>query len=98
MVIYVSYDFRSGVVRGSRAVPASREGACRSAPGRDSRAYRRASRSRVPATVRMLPGPTSDDLAPPEGVGERGVGRLATRRPVRVLPDTSESARSIHGR
>src|ERR1041385_1643845 len=98
MIIYLSYDFRSRVVRGCTAVPASRQGTCRPASGRDARAHRRASRSRMPAVVRMLPGWTSDDLASPEGVSQRGLGRLAARRAVRVLPDASERARGVYGR
>src|SRR5512146_439133 len=98
MIIYLSFAFRSAAALGNRAVPANRESAGRPATLRDLGAHRAAGRGRLPAALRLFPGPAGDHLAPPEGVGERRPGRVSARWAVRVLPHPACRARRIHGR
>ena len=73
MLIYVSYVTRTF---GSPWMSSSFNGSLKRWPIRDGSRFSSTSRSRPrsdAAVVRLLSGPSSDDFAPSEGTGERGL-------------------------
>src|SRR5438105_180246 len=97
MIIYLS--LWTGVPgRGPGAVSTNSQSARRPTAVRDPRAHRSTGRGWLSPLVRLLSGPPGDDLAPSQGAGERGGGRVPTRWTVRVLQDASAGAGRVSAR